>query len=244
MSNVAEKSKNFVEDLGDAARKNPLSAALIGMGILWLFTSGRSVETAGDFARNRFNGVSEAAGNAFESSRSNIRSGANSIGNGVASAADALQDGAADALDKASRLGREQASAVSDYAGSLSDTGAEMFGNVRSNLTEIFKAQPLALGAIGLAIGAGMAAALPRTDIEADYLGETSETVKKKATEFAAEQTDRATKVADDVIGAVAEEARKQGLTFDAAKSTVGDISKKAGRVVDAAGKRISDRGS
>jgi hypothetical protein len=45
-----------------------------------------------------------------------------------------------------------------------------------------FKAQPLALGAIGLAIGARIAAALPRTEMEADYLGETSDTVKAKAT--------------------------------------------------------------
>src|SRR3954463_200140 len=28
---------NFVQDLGDAARENPISAALIGMGILWMF---------------------------------------------------------------------------------------------------------------------------------------------------------------------------------------------------------------
>jgi hypothetical protein len=41
---------------------------------------------------------------------------------------------------------------------------------------------------------------------------------------------------------AVIEEARKQGLTVEGAKSAVGDISVKVGRVVDAAGKGISDR--
>jgi hypothetical protein len=34
MSNVSERGMDFVRDLGDAARKNPLSAALIGMGVL------------------------------------------------------------------------------------------------------------------------------------------------------------------------------------------------------------------
>jgi hypothetical protein len=118
-----------------------------------------------------------------------------------------------------------------------------MFDTVRSNLSELFEAQPLALGAIGLAIGAGIAAALPPSEVEAAYLGETSDTVKAKAAEFAAEQTARATTVAQDVMGAVTDEASKQGLTVEkGAKSAAGDISAKVGRVVDAAGKGISER--
>jgi hypothetical protein len=117
-----------------------------------------------------------------------------------------------------------------------------MFDTVRSNLSALFEAQPLALGAIGLAIGAGIAAALPPSEVEAAYLGETSDTVKAKAAEFAAEQTARATTVAEDVMGAVTDEARKQGLTVEGAKSAAGDISAKVGRVVDAAGKGISER--
>ena len=100
----------------------------------------------------------------------------------------------------------------------------------------------MALGALGLAIGAGIAAALPATELEADYLGETSDTVKAKAAEFAAEQTERATRVAGNVMEATTEEARKQGLTVEGAKSAAGDISAKVGRVVDAAGKGISER--
>ena len=51
MSDISERGTDFVRDLGDAARKNPLSAALIGMGVLWLFTGSRPVERAGDFVR-------------------------------------------------------------------------------------------------------------------------------------------------------------------------------------------------
>jgi hypothetical protein len=117
-----------------------------------------------------------------------------------------------------------------------------MFDTVRSNLSDLFRAQPLALGAIGLAFGAGLAAALPPSEVEAAYLGETSDTVKAKAAQFAAEQTDRATTVAENVMEAVAEETRKEGLTVERAKSTVGDISEKVGRVIDATGKGISER--
>jgi hypothetical protein len=146
------------------------------------------------------------------------------------------------ALGGATRLGRDYAGAASKYAGSVPRAGTEILGTARSNLSDIFRAQPLALGAVGLAIGAGIAAALPPTEMEAAYLGETSDTVKAKAADFAAEQTARATTVAGAVMGAVTEEARRQGLTIDDAKFAVGDLSAKVGRVVDAAGKSVSER--
>lgn len=239
MSDISERGSDFIRDLGDAARKNPLSAALIGMGVLWLFTGGRPVERAGDYVRRTgFDRVADGAGNAAGST---FRSGADFIGEQVTSAKDALRDGGADALDNATRFGRHYADAASDYARSIPGTGAEMFNTARSNLTELFRGQPLALGAIGLAIGAGIAAALPSSGVETGYLGETSDTVKAKATEFASEQTNRATTVAEGVMGAIAEEARKEGLTLEGAKSTVGVISAKVSRVVDATGKGISE---
>ena len=244
MSDISEKGSDFLRDLGNAARKNPLSTALIGMGVLWLFTGSRPVERAEEIVRRtaRFDRIPDAAGNAFEAARSTFRSGADSIGEHVTSAKDALRDGGADALDSATRFGRDYAGAASDYARSIPGAGAEMFDAARSNLTELFKTQPLALGAIGFAIGAGIAAALPSSEVEAAYLGETSDTVKAKAAEFVAEQTARATTVAEGMMGAVTEEARKEGLTVEGAKSAVGDISAKVGRVVDAAGKSISER--
>lgn len=243
MTDISEKASGFVHDLGEAARKSPLSAALIGMGVLWLFTNGRTTERAGEFARRSgFDRIPDAAGDAFETARSTLRSGADSVGDHVASARDSLREGSADVLDSATRFGREYAETASEYVSALPGSGAEMFDTLRSNLTDIFRAQPLALGAIGLAIGAGIAAALPPSEVEAAFLGEASDTVKAKATEFASEQTDRATKVAGAVMGAVGEEARRQGLTVEDAKTAAGDISAKVGRVVDAAGKGISER--
>jgi len=244
MSDISEKGSDFLRDLGNAARKNSLSTALIGMGVLWLFTGSRPVERAEEIVRRtaRFDRIPDAAGNAFEAARSTFRSGADSIGEHVTSAKDALRDGGADALDSATRFGRDYADAGSDYARSIAGAGAEMFDAARSNLTELFRTQPLALGAIGFAIGAGIAAALPSSEVEAAYLGDTRDTVKAKAAEFVAEQTARATTVAEGVMGAVTEEARKEGLTVEGAKSAVGDISAKVGRVVDAAGMSISER--
>ena len=78
----------------------------------------------------------------------------------------------------------------------------DAFQAARENLTELFRAQPLALGAIGLAIGAGIAAALPGTDVENSYLGEVSETVKSKTAEIAGQQVDKAAALANDAMDA------------------------------------------
>lgn len=243
MNNVSEKGSDFIQDLGDAVRKNPLSAALIGMGVLWLFAGSRPVERVGDFVRSSgLDRIPDAAGYAADAARSTLRSGTDAVGEHVASAKDVVKDGVVDALDSATRYGREYADTASEYVTSIPGSSAEIFDAVRSNLTDLFKAQPLALGAIGIAIGAGIAAAFPATEIEADYLGETSDTVRKNAAQFAAEQTDRATTVAEAVVNAVKEEAATQGLTLEGAKAAVGDISAKVSRVADASGKSISDR--
>jgi hypothetical protein len=243
MTSASEKGSDFIRDLGDAARKNPLSAALIGMGVLWFFTGNRSVATGTDYVRAGLERIPNAAGNVFDAARSTLKSGGEAIGEQVASVKDAVMDRAAGSLDSTSRYGREYADAASEYAQSLPGATVEIFDNMRSNLSDIFRSQPLALGAIGVAIGAGIAATLPTTELEADYVGETSDAFRKKATAFAEDQAGRATKIAENVLDAVSQEARQQGLTMEAAKSAAGDISTKIGRIADVATKSALERG-
>jgi hypothetical protein len=243
MSEFSETTSDFVRDLGDAARKNPISAALIGMGVVWLFTGGRTAERVGDLVRGAgFNRIPDAAGNALDAARSTLRSGSESVGKGVSSATETLKDAGAAGLDRVARTSSEVADTAYNYAQNIPDAGGALFGTARDNLSELFRTQPLALGAVGLAIGAGIAAALPATDLEAEYFGEASDNFKEQAADFASEQASRAATVAEDVITAASDEARNQGLTVDAAKSAIADIPGKLGRVVDAAGKGISDR--
>jgi hypothetical protein len=223
MTDVVEKGSDFIKDLGDAARRNPISAALIGMGLVWLFADGKSAVGRGDILqRTGLDHLPDAAKNTISAAQ-----------NRVSSAADAVRETSSEGIETATRM-------ASEYAKSLPDS-ADVFGNVRENLTDLFKAQPLALGAIGLAIGAGIAAALPATDIENSYLGESSATLKSKAAEIAGDQIENATTLATDVVETVAEEARKEGLTIDGAKAAMSDLSGKVGPVVDAAGKSVSE---
>jgi hypothetical protein len=58
---------------------------------------------------------------------------------------------------------------------------------------------------------------------------------------MAGHQVETVTNLASDVIEAASAEARKQGLTSDGAKAVVEDITRRVGRVVDAAKTEVGD---
>jgi hypothetical protein len=224
MNDITDKTSGFVEDLADAARRNPISAALVGMGVLWLFASGKSIGRAGDLLRSAgLEHIPEAARNTLDFAQAGIGASRGAVKDAAGSSFEALRERGADA------------------ARAMSDPG-EIFENSRDNLTELFRTQPLALGVIGLAIGAGMAAALPNTEVENTYLGEASKTVRSKTAELAGQQVETAKTLATNVVDAAAEEARKQGLTLEGAQAAAGDVVAKVSRVGDAARKGVSER--
>ena len=231
MTNAVEHGSRFLRDLGDAANRNPLSAALIGTGVLWLLASRGGAGTA----RSVLHRTSDMATDALGNASSSLRSASDAAGSRLASATESVRSRGADALDQTSDFSRRQAETLSERARSISDQGAETLQDLGSSLTEIFRRQPLALGAIGIAIGAAIAAGLPLSEAETEILGETSEAIKQKAQALVGEQKTRARKLAGQVADVAVEEARKQGLTPEAAKSKASEITAKLGRVADAA---------
>jgi hypothetical protein len=222
MNDKSESAGNFVSDLRAAAARNPVSAALIGMGVLWMLTGARSPTAVG----SAFRGAGEGIPDALASVRAGLKERAGAVSDAAASTLNAVGAASFDNFP--------------DYRRAMPDPGAA-FDTARESLTELFRSQPLVLGAIGIAIGAGIAAALPKTDIEDDYLGEASQTVKMQASGIIGQQVETVTNLADDVIDAASAEARKQGLTSDGAKAAVADITKRLGRVVDAAKTGVGD---
>ena len=87
--------------------------------------------------------------------------------------------------------------------------------------------QPLMLGAIGLGVGAAMAATLPSTAIEADLLGQASADLQARARVVAGDVTERAADLADEVTAAITSEAQAQGLTTESLKQSTSDAVEK-----------------
>ncbi|MCP9629711.1 hypothetical protein NML43_21690 [Rhodopseudomonas palustris] len=212
-------------------RRNPVSTALIGMGVLWLF-AGSNGARASKLARSAgLDRVPDVASDLVESGRARmhdvqdrISDSLTDVGAKAASVASVVRENSSAALERASDLGRQ-----------IPETGAELFGVAKSRMTDLFEEQPLLLGAIGLAIGAGIAASLPSTSVEADLFGETSDELKAQARGLVDHASERVTAATRDAVTAAAEEARRQGLTPDGVMKAVGEVGDKARRVADAA---------
>jgi hypothetical protein len=227
---TSERGSDFVRDLGDSVRKNPISAALIGMGVVWLFAS----RSHGSNALERVGGVADAARDVWRGAASNLKSASENMQGRASAASDTLRNQGEKFIDGVSEKGGELAESIGEYANSVPDLAGNLLDDVRSNMTELFRSQPLALGAVGLAIGAAIAASIPVTDTETEYLGETSDFVKQRASEIAAEKARDAVDLGERVVDAVADEARQQGLTTQGIKSAASEMAEKVSRVAGA----------
>ena len=76
MTDMTEKGSDFIKDLGDAARRNPVSAALIGMGIVWLFAGKAGVRPADLLERTGLDRLPDAARNAMGATQDRVASAA------------------------------------------------------------------------------------------------------------------------------------------------------------------------
>jgi hypothetical protein len=255
MTDSAKKAGDFVRDLGDAARQNLVSAALIGMGVLWLFTGG--ARRAGSDGHSAANAAVAAGRSAMGSGLLSVRDGASDLagdlsdkarragassGDALQAAASTIREGSTIAYERTSRLGSDFAESASDFARSIPDSASDMFDTGRSTLTTLFREQPLLLGVAGLTIGVGIAASLPPTELEAEYFGETSDELKDKAQEFASDQAKRAKGVAEESVKAAAEEARHQGLDPKGLISATADAGAKVKTIVETAADSVKVR--
>ncbi len=222
----AGSRNDMVGALTDAVRENPVSAALIGMGALWLFMGGGSMPLFGGRGRTSLAGsVASGAGSVAHGASDMVRGTAHAIGqmgSSVASGVSSTVGGLAEtASDTASRMGEyvsgsfggvdaERAyrnpSFTPDQTGNGSfDTdrwGASRpspMAGMRSGMQDLLERHPIALGVAGLALGAGIAASLPLTSQERETLGKANEAVRSKLSEAADQAKDMASAMADEL---------------------------------------------
>jgi hypothetical protein len=234
MNGGSEQAAGFVRELSDAARRNPVSAALIGMGAVWLLAS-RTQRGSELMRRTGIDRLPEAAQEAWHGTSSSVREGLSSLRETTTDRSGSHNGRGDRMVEQMTAAGERLLQSASDHMDDLPAQAGNLLDDARDNMTELFKSHPIAIGAVGVAIGAAMAAALPTTAAEATYFGEGSEFVKQRASELVGQQVERATEIGVKVADAVADEARQQGLTADKLKSAASDLSGKAARVANAA---------
>ena len=161
--------------------------------------------------------VSHVAGGVREASATIAEHGSRTAGqaaDAVASAYDAATNAASRAADTAS-LPRP---ALPMRCRKQARSGVARFSKV---LAEGFEGQPLLLGVVGIAIGAGIAASIPTTEAENKVMGGASDFVREAVSEKAAQ--------VKEMADAAVHEAKAQGLTSAAAGEALRAIGDKVG---------------
>ena len=159
------------------------------------------------------------------------RSMAAAYGRDHASGAGAVQSAVRQTIDVASDAARQTAetaanyaSAASDYADrarrSVSDQSDRIARQTQSMARNVLQNQPLAILAVGIAAGAGVAAMFPRTDWERDNLGPIGDEVSKAAGKIG-DQLKEATSRAGDTLKTAAD---KRGLSTEGLKDVAEEV--------------------
>ena len=91
------------------------------------------------------------------------------------------------------------ASYSTDRISNLSSQAKERASAIGERFGEVVRENPLAIGAVAVAVGAAVGLALPSTTFEREYIGETSEMLVDKAEEAARGALDKVEIVAKKV---------------------------------------------
>lgn len=216
-----------MDGLTTACRDNPLAAALIGGGALWLLIGS-------DRLKNAAGTVTSAAAPLADLGARAQRSAASTWDDAYGSARDRasrMQDQASRMQDQASRgineTMRNTRTVASDAMSGAAETiserfdegvaGAremfdrlgralprkETFAQAQSSLSDLLERQPLVLGAVGLAIGAAVAGAMARTDVEDEWVGSLSDGLKEDFKERAGAVSQSVREAADTLKGEI-----------------------------------------
>jgi hypothetical protein len=239
------RASPMVDRVNDAIRDNPLAAGLIGAGLAWMIFGTRGFSTLGGLAKDAARGTASAAMAAGAAASDGVRAAGTAAASAARNASSVVADGAASIVPDVdvpdvsgvASAAADASAALGERFQSVAASGKEYGAVLKSLLSDSLERQPILLGAIGLAIGAGIASTFASTKIESEWIGERGAQARDAMQEVLTEAKDRA----QEVLSEVQEEASRQGLTVEGAKeaasSVAGKLRNVAGAATDAAKK-------
>lgn len=214
----------------DMIRQNPLPAALIGIGVGWLWASQRGhrmAEQRHDRWRSGYSTPydegtwhSEGARMADESHASSRLSGAmnsaretvSHVQDGVGRAAGQVQERVSDLAGRVQGSVSDAAERVSDKVGAVGRQAGSYGREWAASCQAMLEERPLAVGAMALGLGAAVGMLVPGTYRENRMMGEARDQLVEKVQDKAQDLAMRAQIVAEEAIDTATVEAENQGL--------------------------------
>ena len=246
MSNeTSDAVRRAGSSVADTVRDNPVGAALLGMGLVWLISSRINPPPS------PFSSAVQSAGDEFASRASSLRNAARKTSASVADYAGPAVDAVRETADMAARKARDVAAdlakaahidtdgadayldAASDYAEKASAYGRHAVKDLRKSgeralsdvsgklsgargwLATALDEQPLLLAAGGLAIGVAIAATIPVARTQARNVGDAARDLAEDASDFVKDAAAKAGERVSDAADALGKEAKRHGINSD-----------------------------
>lgn len=126
---------------------------------------------------------------------------------------------------------RRRVTAARARAGSQARNMGRQAQNFGDDVAELFREQPLLLGALGCAVGALFGALLPSSRTEDEVLGPYRDQLRDDVGRTGEELAERAAAVGDRAYRTAGESAEREGLTPEGAQHAAEDVAQRVSRV-------------
>jgi len=187
----------------DTIKRNPVPAALTGLGIAWLLSSRESGSGRRESAYGSYGGY---AGSRYQAAGYGGYRPSDQGGTGVT---DFARQATGQAAERIEEIGGRVQHQAEQIGGKVQHQAERAQGELDRTLYE----NPLAVGAVALGIGAAVGFAVPGTRQENQLMGEARDTLVERVQETAHEVQDKVQRVAQEAQRAAREEAENQNLT-------------------------------
>jgi hypothetical protein len=189
MNGARERVTQAKASVVDTIRENPVPSALIAIGLGWILMNG------GGRSRSR---IVVRRGGRYEP-RGRIERARGAVQDGARQLVERAEGTARDVGEKLEEVGEKVTEAVGEKVSALAQGAEDLVENVREagsraiergerevgraeqSLERVFRDNPLALGAVALALGVGLGLALPRTEMEDEWVGEQRDRLLQRA---------------------------------------------------------------
>lgn len=240
--NASETFSEARYGLMETIRQNPLPAAIAGIGLGWLWMNRQSgaprrysrptdmsyyregqtyypnqrgyvggASYSGTAERDQ-GGVGQTLHRAQDAAGQTLHRAQETVGD----FADRAQDTVSDLAGRAQETVGSAVDQTRETAGYLADQAQEQAQRLEDRFQRLLHENPLAVGAVALAVGTAVGFALPQTERENQLMGEARDTLVERTTEVAQETFEKARQVAGDVVEqaqtTAQQSAEKQGL--------------------------------
>jgi ElaB/YqjD/DUF883 family membrane-anchored ribosome-binding protein len=217
------KAVTFMKNMGDGisdntmvrtAKNNPFPLALIGIGAGLLAYNAmkprqhRSFDGRREWSSRDTYPEPVMGKSMMTTAQDKLSSASESVSTAAGNAYDTMTNAANSAYDTVSNKMADAYSSAGDFAHKAYDKAGEVGQYTQQQYDHYMNENPLAVGALALAVGAAIGLAIPSTHYEDELMGETRDNVLEKAQSTANQYIDKAKHVAQEAGEKIDNEVR------------------------------------